>query len=145
MISSLRQRAPWHLWAVGLLTLLFNLGGVADYLGTHLFADSYLAGFPPEQRAYFESFPAWQVAFWALGVWGAFASSILILARSRFAVHAMVVGLIGLAVMTAVQYSGGLPPSLDTAGVHIFNTVIWIACVLTLLYAVRQARRGVLR
>ena len=138
-------KTPRHLWAVGIATLLFNLGGVIDYVGTHAFPEAYLAGFAEDARAYFVGFPAWQVFFWALGVWGAFAASVLLLLRSRFAIHATIVSLVGLAVMTVVQYTQPWPASLDMPGVHVFNAVIWAVQVLLLYYAVRQRRAGVLR
>ncbi|WP_095011545.1 hypothetical protein [Tsuneonella mangrovi] len=145
MASAAKPRAPWHLWVVGLLTLLFNFGGVADYVGTHAFPDTYLAQFDAETRAYFLGFPAWQVAFWAFGVWGSFVASILVLARSRYAFHSLLVGLLGLAVMTLVQYTSTMPASIDTPGVHIFNAVIWAVQLLLLWYIVRQSTAGVLR
>lgn len=139
------RKTPWHLWAVGILTLLFNLGGAADYVGTHMFTAEYMAGFEPDARAYFTGFPAWQVFFWALGVWGALGASILLLARSRFAIHAGIISLIGLAVMTVVQYTQDWPASIDLPGVHIFNAVIWAVQILLLYYNVRQFRAGLLR
>lgn len=138
-------KAPWHLWAVGIVTLLFNLGGVVDYVGTHAFPDSYLAGFEADAREYFMNFPAWQVFFWALGVWGAFAASVLLLLRSRFAIPAAAISLVGLAVVTVVQYTQPWPASIDMPGVHLFNAVIWAVQILLLYYAVRQRRAGVLR
>ena len=138
-------KRPWHLWAVGILTLLFNLGGVVDYVGTHAFADQYLAGFEADAREYFLSFPAWQVFFWALGVWGAFAASLLLLFRSRFAIHAGVISLIGLAVTTFVQYTQPWPASIDMPGVHVFNALIWAIQILLLYYNIRQRRAGRLR
>ena len=139
------SKTPWHLWVVGVLTLIFNLGGVVDYTGTHAFPDQYLAGFEADAREYFTSFPAWQVFFWALGVWGAFAGSVLLLMRRRYAIHAIGIALVGLAVMTFVQYTSEWPASIDIPGVHIFNAVIWAVQVLTLYYANRQKNAGVLR
>lgn len=138
-------KAPWHLWVVGIVTLLFNLGGVIDYVGTHAFPETYLAGFEADAREFFLGFPAWQVFFWALGVWGAFLASLLLLLRRRQAIHAGVISLVGLAVMTFVQYTAAMPASIDTPGVHIFNAVIWAVQVLLLYYAVRQNKAGILR
>ena len=76
-------RTPWHLWAVGLLSLAWNAIGGIDYTMTQTHNAAYLAAATPAQIAWFAGFPAWEVAAWALGVWGASAGSLLLLARSR--------------------------------------------------------------
>jgi hypothetical protein len=88
-------KTPWHLGVIGIATLLFNAMGIASYLMTQfgLLAE---AGMTPAQIAFMESYPVWAKAFWALGVWGAFAGSLLVLLRKKLAVPAMVVALIGL-------------------------------------------------
>ena len=63
MNSIARTAASWHLWVVGILTLLWNSVGVMSYMMTEL---SQLAslGMTPDQIAYFDSFPAWATAVW---------------------------------------------------------------------------------
>src|SRR3546814_4715800 len=63
-------KTPWHLWVVGVLSLLWNAVGAFDYTMTKLNDADYLSAFTPEQIAYFQSFPLWANAGWALGVWG---------------------------------------------------------------------------
>ena len=135
---------PWHIWAVGVVSAIWNAGGAYDYTMTYLQSATYLAPFGPEERAYFLGFPAWATASWALGVWGALAGSLLLLARSRFAVHAFVVALIGLMGTTAYQYTADMPASFDTPGTHAFSAAIWIVTLALTAYAVWMRRRGVL-
>jgi hypothetical protein len=142
IIGNSRTKAPWHLWVVGLLTLLFNAMGIISYLTTKLgmLADM---GMTPGQIAFMESYPAWANAFWALGVWGAFAGSVLLLLRSKWAVAAMVVALLGLIGTTIFHYAlievpvDMQAPALDVA--------IWAVTLSLLLYARRMAATGVLR
>lgn len=51
-------KTPWHLWLVGVLTLLFNAMGIVSYLTTKLgmLADM---GLTPEQVAFMDSYPTW--------------------------------------------------------------------------------------
>ena len=135
-------KTPWHLWAVGIVTLLWNAVGVYSYLMTELGKLASL-GFEPHQIAYFDSFPAWAIAFWALGVWGAFAGSILLLLRSRYAVHALIVALVGL-VGTAYfeHFVADVPADLQNPAL---NAAIWILTVGTLWYAYKMRSAGVLR
>ena len=137
---------PWHLWVVGVLGTLWNSGGAIDYTMSNMHNASYMAAFTPEQLSYFDSFPAWATGFWALGVWGAFVGSLLLLFRSRRAVPAFAIAMIGLAGVTAYQMTTpALPESFKTASSIGFTATIWIATALLLWYAVRMRRSGILR
>jgi hypothetical protein len=133
---------PWHLWVVGVVTLLFNAMGIISYLTTKLGMLAEM-GLTPEQIAFMNSYPAWVSAFWALGVWGAFAGSVLLLLRSRWTVTAMMTALIGLIVVTVYHYvlidmpADMQAPALDVA--------IWVVTLFLLVYARRMVAAGVLR
>jgi hypothetical protein len=139
-------RAPIHLWIVGALATLWNAFGAFDYLMTQTRNEDYLAHFTDPQRAYFESFPLWMEATWALGVWGGLAGALLLLMRSRHAVTAFAVSLAGLAVSTLYQYVLNSPPAdMMTAAMIAMNLVIWAVAIGLLWYAMRMRRAGVLR
>ena len=139
-------RTPLHLWIVGGLATVWNGFGAFDYLMTQTRNAAYLAGFTDPQRVYFESFPMWMEAMWALGVWGGLAGSLLLLARSRFASAAFGVSLAGLAASTVWQYVLSSPPEDMTGGaIMAMNLAIWAVAIGLLVYAIRMRRRGVLR
>lgn len=144
-VATSPRRTPVHLWIVGVLSLLWNAFGAFDYLASQLPIESYLAQFTPEQRTYFESFPAWSVAFWALGVWGAFAGSILLLLRSRWAVWSFGISLVGLAGSTVYQFALSDGVAVMGSVAMVMNAVIWVIAILLFVYAVRQRKNGVLR
>ena len=137
-----RASTPWHLWVVGAATLLFNAMGIVSYLTTRLGMLEQM-GLTPDHIAFMNAYPAWISAFWALGVWGAFAGSVLLLLRSKWAVTAMVVGTIGLVGTTLGNYvvldvpAAMQAPALDVA--------IWVVTLFLLFYARTMAARGVLR
>ena len=133
---------PWHLWLIGGLSLLFNAMGIISYTMTKLgmLAD---AGMTADQIAFMNAYPAWASAFWALGVWGAFAGSVLLLMRSRYAVPAMVVATIGLVGTTVYNY--GLievPAAMEAPALDI---AIWAVTLSLLLYVRKMAAAGVLK
>lgn len=135
-------KAPWHLWAVGALTLLWNAVGVTSYSMTELGKLEAL-GMTPDQIAYFDSFPAWAIGLWALGVWGAFFGSVLLLLRSRFAAHALTISVVGLIGTTYFQrIATTLPANMQNTAL---DAAIWAITLFTLWYAMRQRRAGVLR
>ena len=137
--------APRHLWIVGGLSLLWNAFGATDYILTNIGHEAYLGQFTPEQLAYFTAFPAWATAAWACGVWGALAGSILLLMRSRFAVHAFGVSLAGMAVSFGYQFA--LSDAMAVMGKALvgFTVVVVVIGIALFVYARRQVAAGVLR
>jgi hypothetical protein len=137
-----RAGTPWHLWLVGILTLLFNAMGVMSYTMTKLGKLADL-GMTPDQIAFMDSYPAWVSALWALGVWGAFAGSVLVLLRSKLAVAAMLAALVGLIGTTVYNYGmTEVPASMQAPALDV---AIWAVTLFLLLYARRMAAAGVLR
>lgn len=139
-------RTPWHVWAVGLLSLAWNAIGGIDYTMTQTHNAAYLAAASPAQLAWFAGFPAWEVAAWALGVWGAIAGSVLLLARSRHAVAVFAVSLAGLALSSLYQWFLNPPPGeTQSGGMLALDLAIWAIAIGLLWYAQRMKARGVLR
>lgn len=140
-----RRGSPVHLWIVGILALLWNGFAAFDYLATQLRIEAYLGQLDPAMLAYMDSFPAWSVSAWALGVWGAFVGSILLLMRRRWAIHAFVISLVGLAGTTLYQFALSNGLEVMGPGVIPLNVTIWVIAIALLWYAVRLRSRGVLR
>jgi hypothetical protein len=142
-----RTRTPVHLWIVGGLSLIWNAFGAFDYLMTKLHVEFYMARFTPEQLAYFDAFPAWAVAAWAVGVWFAVGGSVALLLRSRWAVHLFAISLAGLAATTVYTnvLTDGMAAMGGSIGYVIFSLVIWLVLIGLLVYSVAMTRRGVLR
>lgn len=141
------MKAPWHLWVIGILALLWNAGGAFDYLMVKTGNEEYLSAMTPEQLAYFTSFPTWAGAAWALGVWGAIAGALLLLFRSRFAGTAFAVSLLGMIGTMVYGLVLSEIPMLDVAGgfAMTFTLAILIIAVGLLVYARRMTKAGVLR
>ena len=141
-----RQSTPWHLWLVGLLSLAWNGYGAFDYIQTNTRGEAYMraSGFGDAAVAYFFAMPTWMYVPWTMGVWGAVLGSLLLLARSRWAVHAFAISLIGAFVSAIYTYfiGNGLQALGPVAHVQL---VILAVAALLLWYASAMAKRGVLR
>ncbi|WP_298496054.1 hypothetical protein [uncultured Maritimibacter sp.] len=138
---------PWHLKVVGWLSLLWNLVGGAIYVASRLEIATYTAALSSAQAAWFETMPIWVAVAYALGVWGAVVGSILLIARSRLAVLAFVLSLIGVLVTTG--YSLSLPTG-DAAAITsptplAFSSLLIVISAALWLYARAMAARGHLR
>lgn len=141
-------RTPVHLWIVGILALLWNMIGVTDYVMMRTRNTDYLKAVMPDldpgvALGYMDAMPLLAGAGWALGVWGAIAGTLLLLARSRHAVIAYLLSLVGAVIAFAHQFTGPPPPAgMDDPVVPVIVTIIAIGL---LLYARWMRSRGVLR
>jgi ribose/xylose/arabinose/galactoside ABC-type transport system permease subunit len=140
-----KPRAPWHLWVVGGLALVWNAIGAMDYVMTQTRNEAYMAQFTPEQLEYFYGFPAWVVAAWAIAVWGGLLGAILLLLRRRLAVPVFLVSFIAMVITTIYNYllSDGMRVMGDAATLAFTGAIFFIALLLW-LYARAMAQRGVL-
>jgi len=146
MQEAVQARTPAHVWIVGILATLWNAFGAYDYIMTQTNNAAYLSQFSAEERAFFDSFPGWMEAFWALGVWGALIGSLLLLIRSRYAVHAFGLSLVGIVVGMGYQYLVmEAPESLTTGAMAVMPWVILAVGIALFVYARNQAAKGVLR
>ena len=145
MADSTRTAAPWHLWAVGVVSLLWNAFGGYDYVMTQIRDPAYLSHLPAEMGAYLDSFPVWSTAAWAIGVWGSVLGSLLLLVRSRHAAAAFLVAWVSTAITFTYHYVVGMPPSIDTPGINAFKALIFALIVAFWWYARRAAAQGILR
>ena len=146
MATTVQDRAPVHLWIVGILALLWNCFGCYDYLMTNLENEAYLAQFTSDQLAYFDSLPSWLTAFWALGVWGGLAGSVLLLLRSRYSVWAFALSFIGALIGLGYQmFATEMPTSLKEGVMGIMPWVIILIAAFLLWYSWSMEKKGVLR
>jgi hypothetical protein len=139
------QKSPWHLWVVGIVSLLWDAMGGVDYTMTHLHNSGWLAGLTPDAIAWIKGFPIWATSCWAVGVWGSIAGSLLLLLRSRWAVAAFGVSLVGLIGSHFYQFTSHAPAAMNTTSGIVFAAVLAIVAAAVLWYAVQMRKRGVLR
>jgi len=146
-----RGRVPVHLWIVGALALLWNAFGCYDYLMTRTRNTDYLREMMPTvdpnaMLAWIDSFPIWAQFGWGLGVWGGLVGAILLLMRSRWAVLAMGLSLLG--AVLGLGYQALAAPPLE--GVHgsasdMMPYVIIAVALALFVYARAMRSKGVLR
>jgi hypothetical protein len=140
------MKTPWHLWVIGIVTLLWNAMGALDYTMTQLQNETYLAGFTAEERAYFQSFPVWVEAVWAIAVWFALAGSALLLMRMRIAAGMFGISLIAM-IVTAIHNFGLAEVKMhEIVGAEAvwFTLAIFLVALGSWIYARRMRQRAVL-
>lgn len=138
-------KTPWHLWLIGILSLLWNAIGAFDYTATKLQLEFYMGQFSAEQLEYFYGFPAWVVACWAVGVWGSLFGSVALLLRKALAAWLFGVSLLGLLGTTIHNFVLTDGAAAMGEGAVTFSVVIWVIALLLYFYAVAMAKRRVLQ
>src|SRR5438105_2904043 len=101
---------------------------------------------PTQMLAYLDSMPMYAKFGWGLGVWAALLGSVLLLMRSRYALHAFAASLLGMALSFGGQYLGPPPPVEMTQGMGKYFPLLIIGLGLVQFwYAWRESKEGVLR
>ena len=136
---------PWHLWVIGIIGGLWSSIGVVSFMLTQMNVEAVMSRFPPQQRAYFESFPLWAVAFWAIGVVGGVIGCLLLLLKNRLAFAVLLVSLIGAIVsnLGGLFLLGGMEVMRETGGLGFTVFPVILAAVLA-YYARAMSQKGVL-
>lgn len=136
---------PWHLWLLGIIGGLWSVMGVVSFMLTQMNVEAVMSRFPPEQRAYFESFPLWAVAFWAIGVFGGLIGCLLLLLKNRLAFHALLASVIGVTVcnLGGLFLLGGMKVMVETDALGLTVFPIIFAAFLA-YYARAMSKKGVL-
>jgi len=147
MTDTMKAATPWHLWAVGVISLLWNAFGGYDFVMSVTQGETYwrASGMTDAMVAYYNAMPTWMYVPWVLGVWGAVAGSILLLMRNKLAVPAFALSLLGAVGSLVYGLANPMPPLPEAMAVMAYMpwVIAAIAAVLA-AYAWSVSRKGVL-
>lgn len=140
-------KTPWHLWLVGVVSLLWNGFGGYDFIMSTTQGETYwrASGMTQPMIDYYNAMPTWMYGPWIIGVWGAVIGSILLLLRNKLAVPAFALSLLGAAgslIYGLMNPMPGLPPAM--AVMAYMPWVILVIAALLLWYALTMRKKGVL-
>lgn len=136
----MKPKAPWHLWVVGVLGLLWNAAGTYTIL---MGQAGKLANMSAEDTAWYAAQPLWHVIVTDIALLGAVIACVLLLLRSRWAVPTFIISLAAI-VIANVWDLFGPQRMLANSGALIATCLILVIAILLLVYASRQRARGVL-
>ena len=151
MATTAQSRTPIHLWIIGGLSLLWSCFGAYDYLMTRMRSTDYIAsampGVDPQAAlAWIDRFPLYAQLGWGLGVWMGLLGSVMLLVRSRWAVGAYALSLIG--AVLGLGYQIVAAPPLEGAHGPMMTVMPYVIILLALglfVYARAMAKKGLLR
>ncbi len=147
MTDTMKSATPWHLWAVGGISLLWNAFGGYDFVMSVTQGETYwrASGMNDAMIAYYNAMPTWMYVPWVLGVWGAVAGSILLLMRNRLAVPAFALSLLGAVGNLAYGLANPMPPLPEAMA--MMSYMPWVIALIAAVlagYAWTMGKKGVL-
>ena len=125
----------WGFWAIGAVTLIYNIAGVINFI-TQMNADT-VAAMPELYRAIIEGRPAWATGAFAVAVFGGALGCLLLLLRKSAAYYVFIASLLG-AIVTMIHTLGMTGSYFGPAGAVIGNLVQLVVTVFLIWYS-RQA------
>lgn len=135
------QRAPSHLWVVGVLLVLWNGWGVALAIAAQT---DQLPVIDPKASAYFGTQPLWFILFADLSPIAGMAGAVGLLLQSRWAPWLFVAQAAILALANIYEVAVGTSLLLSTPESRIPTLVLFVMIFGQFVYARTMARRGVL-
>jgi len=134
--------APWHMWVLGGLLLLWNGLATIDYVMTVIRYEPYLAGHSEDVLSYFYNAPLWMYVTWGISMIGGFIGTILLFMRRRLAVPVYTIAWLFSVVAVAYSFVKPVPGGSNAA---LFGIAVIIVSLLILIYFYWLQKRGVLR
>lgn len=135
-------RAPWHLWLVGAISLLWYLSGAITIM---MAQHATLPGIAPDEAAYYAAKPVWQELVTDLGLVATVAGSLALLLRRKWAVPAFALACIVIALLDMYEMAIGTSRVYANNVAAIVTAIILVGVALNWLYARAMTRREVLR
>ena len=132
---------PLGFWIISVLALLWNLLGVAIFFLQVNMPPEALAAMPADQRALYESMPAWVDGAFAVAVFGGVLGSAMLLLKRRLALPLLVLSLLG--VVAQMGYTYLMTPAFRVYGAS--GAILPVLLVLIALFLVWFARRALAR
>lgn len=140
--SDTRVRTPWHLWVVGVVSLLWYAAGAYTIQVAQLGRLPHLS---PDELAYYAAKPLWLIGITAISTYGSALASVFLLLRSRAAVWLFAIALVFIVLNNGIELANRTSRAFANTGATIATAVIVLIAIAMLLYARSMRKRQVLR
>ncbi|WP_149275868.1 hypothetical protein [Pareuzebyella sediminis] len=142
MTTNLKTKPPYWFWAVSVIALLWNLMGVAAYLGDAFMTAEDLAQLSPDMQSLYESRPAWVTGAYAIAVWSGTLGCIALLLRKKWAITLLILSLIGVLAQNVYQFfMSDTFEVLGTEAVYL-PIVIILVTIMLVMFARTSANKN---
>jgi len=141
-IDEAKPKAPWHVWVVGTLALLWNAAGAWTIMSAQSGA---VMDMDPPEVAYYAAQAPWFVAAVDVALVAAILAALALLLRSRRAVHFYWLSIAAIVITGAYDIAQGTALLLQDQGWLVLECVTTGLAIVQLIYAIAMRKRGVLR
>lgn len=136
------RKTPWHLWLVGILSLLWNASGAYVIMSAQ---SGSVMDMDAREVAHYAAQEPWFVVTTDVALVAAALAAVALLMRSRWAVHLYWLSIGAIVVTSVYDIAQGTALLLQDQGWLILDFVTTSLAILQLAYAIAMRRRGVLR
>jgi hypothetical protein len=132
-----RVLVHWSFWIISAVALLWNVGGVANYIMQTMNPDS-LDTYREAERVVIEGRPAWATSAFAIAVFGGTFGSLLLLFKKSAASHVFIASLAGV-IVTLIHAFGAIHWTFDVG--TLMPQLMSLAVAGFLIWYSKMARR----
>ncbi|MDO9038763.1 MAG: hypothetical protein Q7U59_10500 [Lutibacter sp.] len=128
-------------WIISVLALLWNIMGVAAYLGQAYMTDEVLKLLPEGEQAYYENVPAWVTAAFAIAVFAGAFGCVGLLMRKKWATILFVISII--AVIAQSTYNLIIQKFMEVPLQHmIWSIVVIVIAIFLVWFSSNATKKG---
>ena len=128
-------------WIISVLALLWNIMGVAAYLGQAYMTDEVLKALSEGEQAYYENVPAWVTAAFAIAVFAGAFGCVGLLMRKKWATILFVISII--AVIAQSTYNLFIQKFMEVPLQHmIWSIVVIVIAIFLVWFSSNATKKG---
>lgn len=128
-------------WIISVLALLWNIMGVAAYLGQAYMTDEVLKALSEGEQAYYENVPAWVTAAFAIAVFAGAFGCVGLLMRKKWGTILFVISII--AVIAQSTYNLFIQKFMEVPLQHmIWSIVVIIIAIFLVWFSSNATKKG---
>jgi hypothetical protein len=136
------RKAPWHLWVVAIVALLWNSAGAYTIVMAQA---GRLYDLEPGEAAYYAAQPIWFVIVTDIALAAAIAGALALLSRKSMAVWLFALSLSAIFVTNGYELAVATSRAFVSRAALIVTVIIVLIAVFELAYARSMKRRAILR
>ena len=136
------RKAPWHLWLVAIVALLWNGAGAYTIMMAQA---GRLYDLEPGEAAYYAAQPVWFVVLTDVALVASLAAALALLLRKRMAVWLFGLSLAAIVITNSYEFAAGTSRALLSRAALIVTVIIALIAIFELAYAGGMKRRAVLK
>ncbi len=126
-------------WIISVLALLWNIMGIAAYLGQAYMTEEVLKLLPQGEQDYHNYVPAWVTAVFATAVFAGVFGSLGLLMRKKWATILFIISLI--AVIAQFIYNFFIQTYVEITGVKMIWPLVVLIIAILLVFLSRKATK----